>query len=104
MCPPIVFGYMLTLLGLFGIPSMFMLAVQNEVVPYQGLVGSSIKGLMDHVSLSFPGFGVEGPMDYMDTSRTSYNITGPMGRVSTTAIKSTDLHLYNALMLILVWH
>jgi len=39
MGPPKVLGYMLTPLGLFGIPSIFMLAVHNEVVPYQGLDG-----------------------------------------------------------------
>ncbi len=37
--PAKVLRYMLTPLGLFGIPSIFLLAVHNEVVSYQGLDG-----------------------------------------------------------------
>lgn len=96
MCPPIVFGYMLTLLGLFGIPSLLMLAVQNEVIPYQGLVGSSIKSLIDQVSFDILELGMTSPMDCMDATRTSYNITGPFGRVSTTVTGFTNLRLHNA--------
>jgi len=35
--PPTVLGYVLIFLGLFDIPSMFILAAHNEVVPYQDL-------------------------------------------------------------------
>ncbi len=87
---------MLTLLGLFGIPSLFMLAVQNEVIPYQGLFGSSMKSLIHQVSFDLLELGMTSPMDFMDATRTSYNIIGPFGRVSTTATGFTGLHLHNA--------
>lgn len=103
MFPPMAFGYILAMLGLFGVPSIIMLMGQNGVVTFPGF---AVKGPTDYMNMSGLLYNITGPLGCVNTTitalagaylhETSYNITGPMGRVSTTITAFEDPCLQNA--------